>query len=274
MRDWHSVNNMNKSCFLFALLLAVLCITANGQQVPGVDLKDRKGLSAVEQELRKFYDEYAEDLRQQRREAIANRYDSRGYFRLGNGSKQLVAFEENKQTYLKRWTGPKMFSWRDLSFEILSKTSAAVVGLGEWVAVSGQKSTISYSGVLTKTTGQWKIRFEDESINTSGTSSNTISGDRNTTGLWKYTFAAQAGSSISAHRHSSEMKITVKSGRKFILMGDLETAKVQIFEAGSTFVIPANTWHMEWWENETLEEIEIMAPTRTERATPLTPRTL
>jgi hypothetical protein len=70
------------------------------------------------------------------------------------------------------------------------------------------------------------------------------------------------------------MKITVKSGRKYILMGDLDNAKVQRFEAGSTFVIPANTWHVEWWETETVEEIEIMAPTRTERATPTTPRVL
>lgn len=274
MPDWLSVNNMNRTGLLFALLLIVLCITVNGQQAKSSDPKDKRGISIVEQELRKFYDEYAEDLRQQRREAIANRYDSRGYFRVGNGSKQLVAFEENRQNYLKRWTGPKTFGWKDLSFEVLTKTAAAVVGVGEWEAVSGQKTTISYSGVLTKTSGQWKIRVEDESVNTSGTSSSTIAGDRNTTGLWKYTFTAQAGSSISAHRHSSDMKITVRSGRKFILMGDLDTAKVQKFEAGSTFVIPANTWHMEWWENETVEEIEIMAPTRTERATPLTPRTL
>lgn len=264
---------MNKLGLLFALLFTFLCVSANGQQVPSSGPKDRKGLSSVEQELRKFYDEYAEDLRQQRREAIADRYDSRGYFRLGNGSKQLVAFEDNKQNYLKRWTGPRTFIWKDLSFEIHSKTFASVVGLGEWEAASGQKSVISYSGVLTKTKGKWKIRIEDESTNSSGMSSNTISGDRNTPGLWKYTFTAQAGSSISAHRHSSEMKITVRSGRKFILMGHLETAKVQIFEAGSTFIIPANTWHMEWWETETMEEIEIMVPTRTERATPSTPRT-
>jgi len=56
-------------------------------------------------------------------------------------------------------------------------------------------------------------------------------------------------------------------------MGDLDTAKVQRFEAGSTFVILANIWHVEWWENETVEEIEMTAPTRTERATSATPRT-
>lgn len=55
----------------------------------------------------------------------------------------------------------------------------------------------------------------------------------------------KAAASIAAHRHSVDMKITVREGRKFILMGDLENARVQVFEVGSTFVIPANTWHME-----------------------------
>lgn len=50
----------------------------------------------------------------------------------------------------------------------------------------------------------------------------------------------------------------------------LENACVQVFEASSTFVIPANTWHMEWWE--TVEEIEIIAPMKTERASPSTLR--
>ena len=68
------------------------------------------------------------------------------------------------------------------------------------------------------------------------------------------------------------MKITVQRGRKFILMGDLDNSLVQRFEAGASFIIPANTWHMEWWEEETVEEIEMMAPWKTERATPITPR--
>jgi hypothetical protein len=68
------------------------------------------------------------------------------------------------------------------------------------------------------------------------------------------------------------MKITVRFGRKFILMGDLDNARVQRFEAGSTFTIPANTWHVEWWEEDTLEDIEVVGPTRTERASPTSPR--
>ena len=259
---------------LLALVLSVVQLSADAQVTSKPSSQNDADLTAVEREIKQFYDSYAEDLRQQRREEIANRYDQRGFFSIGNGRKELVAFEANKSRYLKDWTGPKAFEWRDLSFEVLSPTAASVVGLGDWTAASGQKTVIAYSALLTKQAGQWRIRVEDESVNSSGMASKNISGDRSTPGIWKYTFTAQAGASIAAHRHTSEMKITVKSGRKYILMGDLDNAKVQRFEAGSTFVIPANTWHVEWWETETVEEIEIMAPTRTERATPTTPRVL
>ena len=56
------------------------------------------------------------------------------------------------------------------------------------------------------------------------------------------------------------------------VMGDLETAKVQRLDAGATIVIPANTWHVEWWETETVIEAETIAPTGTERAMPASPR--
>lgn len=234
--------------------------------------KPSDDLAAAEKEVREFYDAYAEDLRKHRTEAISDRYDSRGYFSLGNGSKRLVPFEESKKRYMTQWTGPKSFEWKDLSFEILSPTSASVIGLFQWESATGEKAVLSYTSVLSKQSGKWKIRVEDESSYPLDYSSKPILGDRNTPGPYKYLFTARAGASLSAHRHTAEMKITVKSGRKFILMGDLEVAKVQRFEAGSTFVIPANTWHVEWWETETVEEIEMIAPTKTERATPATPR--
>ena len=263
-----------RKLFLIGLVLTLLPIAVISQMPEKLAKQKDDPAAAAELDLQKFYESYADDLRQHRAQAIVDRYNRQGYFSLGNGRKQLVSFEENKRHYLNGWTGPKAFEWRDLSYEVLSPTAATVIGLFEWTAASGQKSVLSYTALLTKQDGQWRIRVEDESSNTSGTASKTISGDRNVPGVWKYTFTAQPGASISAHRHTSEMRITVRSGRKFILMGDLETAKVQRFEAGSTFVIPANTWHVEWWETETVEEIEITSPTRTERATPMTPRVL
>lgn len=55
-------------------------------------------------------------------------------------------------------------------------------------------------------------------------------------------------------------------------MDDLDSSRIQQFDQGTSFVIPANTWHLEWWEEETVEEIEILAPYRTEIATLCTPR--
>jgi hypothetical protein len=37
-------------------------------------------------------------------------------------------------------------------------------------------------------------------------------------------------------------------------------------------VIPAGVWHVEWFESDTITEIEIVAPWETERASPETPR--
>ena len=92
-------------------------------------------------------------------------------------------------------------------------------------------------------------------------------------GPFRYYYQAPAGASLAAHRHSADMHITVRSGRKYIIMGtDLESARVQRFEVGSTFVIPAGTWHVEWWESETLEEIWGVGPMRSDRASPVTPR--
>ena len=274
MPDSHFASYMKTILFLVAtFVFSAAAIPLNAQSVPKpATASVQSKPSAAEMELKAFFDEYGEDIRQARREAIANRYDPRGYFSLGNGIKSFLTFEETKERYLKRWTGPKSFYWKDLSFEILSPTTAAAAGLFDIEFPNGQKATYSYSASLVKQADKWKIRVEDESFNSVGYKVGTISGGNGAPGLWKYSLTAQPGAAIAAHRHTSDMKITVKSGRKFILMGDLDTAKVQRFEAGSTFTIPANTWHVEWWEDETVEEIEITTPTKTERATPSSPR--
>src|SRR6185369_1439077 len=159
---------MKWKLILLTLVLSVVQLSAEAQVTSKPSSKNDADLTAVEREIKQFYDSYAEDLRQQRRVEIANRYDQRGFFSLGNGRKELVAFEANKSRYLKEWTGPKAFEWRDLSFEVLSPTAASVVGLGDWTAASGQKTVIAYSALFTKQAGQWRIRVEDESVNSSG----------------------------------------------------------------------------------------------------------
>ena len=130
----------------------------------GVFSATAQDISATERSILAFYDSYAEDLRHQRREGIANRYDRRGAYLMGNGSKRLQTFEQIKERYLTKWSGPKSFSWQDLSVEVISKNAVAVVGKFEWVTPAGQSMNFSYTGVLIKQKGEWRIRIEDESM--------------------------------------------------------------------------------------------------------------
>lgn len=92
-----------------------------------------------------------------------------------------------------------------------------------------------------------------------------ISGVRAEPGPFREYYQTPPGTSSGAHRHTADMHIRVISGRQFVLMGDLETARVQHFDAGQSFVIPAGVWHVEWFEEDTLVEISGVGPMRTER---------
>jgi hypothetical protein len=82
---------------------------------------------------------------------------------MGNGSKTLVSFDNVKNRYLTNWTGPKSFEWRDVSIEVLSPDAAVVTALFDWQRDAGEKATYSYTGLLVKHSGKWRIRLEDES---------------------------------------------------------------------------------------------------------------
>jgi hypothetical protein len=265
---------MRKARFLLTLYL-LLCggLIAEAQKNKHPIPQNQKAAvtAAADREIREFFDSYAEDLRLHRGEAIAARYDSRGYYRMGNGAKALVSFEDNKKRYLNNWAGPKSFEWKNLSIEILSPDSAVVTALFDWQIGNSESRLYSYTGLLTRQSGKWRIRLEDES-GAPPVLTTPITGNSTSTGAFKYFFKGLAGTSTAAHRHSVEQRVTVRSGRKFILLGDLTKTTAQIYEAGSSFTIPANTWHVEWWETDTIEEIEGTGPMLTERATPSTPR--
>src|SRR5688572_2238265 len=91
---------------LFIIAASVFAVVA--QTVSGP-------MSETERSVRTFYDGYADDLRQARREGIVDRYDRRGAYLMGNGSKRLQTFEQIKDVYMTKWSGPKSFEWKDLS---------------------------------------------------------------------------------------------------------------------------------------------------------------
>lgn len=155
---------MRKARFLLACAFWLCgCVAAAAQQANAPNAQRPGNVAAVERELREFYDAYAEDLRRHRRGAIADRYDPRGVFFLGNGRKVLRSFEEVKNQYLTKWTGPRSFEWKDLTVEVLSPDAALMLGRFDWQTPSGETLTFSYTGVLVRHPGGWRIRVEDES---------------------------------------------------------------------------------------------------------------
>jgi hypothetical protein len=146
-----------KALFAVAFLLGAI-FTVEAQNA-----KPSLNPTAAEQEVRAFYDAYAEDLRQHRRAAIADRYDPRGVYLMGNGRKRLQSFAAIKDYYLTKWTGPKSFAWQDLTVEVLSPAIAVVLARFEWQTDNGETMTFSYTGVVIRQAGQWRIRVEDES---------------------------------------------------------------------------------------------------------------
>jgi len=118
--------------------------------------------ASAEREVRDFLAAYADDLRQHRKQDIAARYDPRGVFVLGHGNKTFETFEKCREFYLSKWKGPETFEWQDLSIEVLSPDAAAVLGKFEW-GVEDRAGIVSYSALLVRHDGQWRIRAEAES---------------------------------------------------------------------------------------------------------------
>ena len=114
-------------------------------------------------EIEKFFADYADDLKNHRRDAIADRYDRRGTYFMGNGRKRFDTFDAVRERYMQKWTGPKSFQWKDLSVDVLAPNVVAVLALFEWETDKGEVYKYSYTGVLLKRDGKWRISVEDES---------------------------------------------------------------------------------------------------------------
>ena len=89
-------------------------------------------------------------------------------------------------------------------------------------------------------------------------------GDNTRPGPFKYQLKINAGTRVAAHQHSKDVHVKVLSGSMFIIIGEpLESSRAQHFAAGSGFVVPAYTWHDEWWDKETVLEAEGVGPVET-----------
>lgn len=129
----------------------------------GVAAGESEKLAEAEREAGRFMREYAEDLRNHDRAAIAARYDSSGATVIFNGERNVRSFNEIETRYRDRWIGPTSFDWRDLSYDVLTTDSVLVTGEFEWGAPDGIER-YSYSGVLQRQQGVLRIRLEVESL--------------------------------------------------------------------------------------------------------------
>ena len=121
--------------------------------------------SGIVEEARTFMDAYARDLLAGNREAIVARYDRRGGYLLGNGSKTFMPLDSIRAVYTGRWQPPRSFEWRDLSFEPAGPDAVVVTGLFVWGGgrPGAPPATFSYTGLLVRRDGALRIRIEDES---------------------------------------------------------------------------------------------------------------
>jgi hypothetical protein len=89
-------------------------------------------------------------------------------------------------------------------------------------------------------------------------------GDPSQPGPFKYQLKIPARSHAAVHRHSKDVHVKVLSGSMFIIIGEpLDRSRVQHFATGSNFVVPANAWHDEWWDEESMLEAEGVGPSET-----------
>ena len=98
----------------------------------------------------------------------------------------------------------------------------------------------------------------------SGVLRRDLVGDPSKPGPYKYQLKITAGTRVTAHKHSVDVHVKVLSGSMFIIIGEpLVSSRAQHFVTGSEFVVPANTWHDEWWDHESILEAEGVGPMTT-----------
>ena len=119
----------------------------------------------VEAEAREFMAGYATDLRTGNRSAIAGRYDSRGAYMAGRGTKTLASPDSVRAIYNSaRWTAPARFEWHDLSYEALGPDAVLVTGRFDWTTAEGRTLPASYTALLVRRDGHLRIRAEHEDV--------------------------------------------------------------------------------------------------------------
>ena len=97
-----------------------------------------------------------------------------------------------------------------------------------------------------------------------GSSRRIITGSPANAESFAYQLRVPAGSRIASHRHTTDMHVKVLRGSMFITM----SGTTHHFTTGNSFTIPANTWHAEWWDQDSTMEASGVGPMKTDFETP------
>jgi hypothetical protein len=149
-----------KPTFATALLLATFAV-ACASAPPRAPAPAAR--AALADEAATFMAGYAAELRAGAVDRILARYDPRGAYFVGSGSKRLVSPDSIAAQYHSGWQRPASFDWRDLSYEVVGPDAVVVTGLFEWGTGTGQPLRFSYTSLLLRKPDGLRIRVEDES---------------------------------------------------------------------------------------------------------------
>jgi hypothetical protein len=141
------------------LVLGAACAPAAARTPGGT----AAAASSLEAEARAFMASYAADLLAGNRDGIADRYDPRGAWLVGEGRKTFVSLDSIRAQYRDGWRPPVSFEWQDLSYEVTGPDAVVVVGRFVWGASATQRFQYSYTSLLLRQEGRLRIRLEDES---------------------------------------------------------------------------------------------------------------
>jgi hypothetical protein len=148
-----------------AALLAGACTTQTVADANTASAATGVSDTAMVAEAVAFMESYAGDLLAGNRTGIAERYDRQGAWLVGHGQANKKPYDSIAAQYAAAsWQPPSAFAWKDLAYEPQGPNAIVVVGKFEWGAAPGAPPLVmSYSGLLQRQDGQWRIHLEDES---------------------------------------------------------------------------------------------------------------
>ena len=123
-----------------------------------------RSADALVSEAHGFITEYAVELSHGNRDALVRRYDRRGAFFVGEGTKEYWPGDSISRWYRHHWPAPEFVEFRNLSYEPLGDSAVAVIGQFRWTAKQTTDTAMyAYTAILLRQNDHLVIRVEDES---------------------------------------------------------------------------------------------------------------